>query len=217
MTRAGAVPADVERGAQPLRSDAARNRQRLLEAAAEVFAERGLEAGVEEVARVAGVGMGTLYRRFPTKEALIDELVGELLVDLLSRARGARGVPGGQGLEGFLHDVGELQSARLGCLPRLWNTAQHADIQAEIRAATTALLTDAQRHGRVRSDVVPADVYAVMWSLRGVIEMTRATAPDAWERHLEIILLGMRPSDKPLERAPMSRAAMTRLVERLPV
>jgi len=217
MTRAGAAPADVERGAQPLRSDAARNRKRLLEAAAEVFAERGLEAGVEEVARVAGVGMGTLYRRFPTKEALIDELVGELLIDVLSRARIARGAPGGEGLERFLHDVGELQSARLGCLPRLWNTAQHADLQAEIRAATTALLNDAQRHGRVRPDLAPADVYAVMWSLRGVIEMTKGTAPDAWERHLEIILLGMRPSPAALERAPMSRAAMKRLVERLPV
>jgi len=217
MTRAGEAATDIEGGAQPLRSDAARNRKRLLEAAAAVFAERGLEAGVEEVARVAGVGMGTLYRRFPTKDALIDELVGELLIDVLSRARVARGLSGGEGLERFLHDVGELQAARLGCLPRLWNTDQHAELQAEIRAATSGLLADAQRHGRIRTDVVAADVYAVMWSLRGVIEMTKATAPDAWERHLEIIVLGMRPSATPLERAPMSQAAIKRLVAHLPV
>ena len=74
-----------------LRRDAAQNRQRLLDAAEQVFAERGLEASVDEVARVAGVGMGTLYRRFPTKEALIAELVRELLEDVLLLARSSLG------------------------------------------------------------------------------------------------------------------------------
>lgn len=217
MIPGGVAASDIEGGAQPLRSDAARNRQRVLEAAAEVFAESGLEAGVDEVARVAGVGMGTLYRRFPTKDALIDELVRELLIDVLGEVRAAHNVPEGRGLETFLHDLGKLQSARLGCLPRLWNTSQHAELQAEIRVAIAALLADAQRQGRVRKDLVPADVFAVMWSLRGVIETTKATAPEAWERHLEIILLGMRPSAARLEHEPLSKAAMERVVAHLPV
>ncbi|MDQ1718021.1 MAG: hypothetical protein QOE89_1974, partial [Pseudonocardiales bacterium] len=72
MTERNAAPI----AARPLRRDAAENRERLLDAAIQVFAEHGLDAGVDEVARVAGVGTGTLYRRFPTKQALIDELVG---------------------------------------------------------------------------------------------------------------------------------------------
>jgi AcrR family transcriptional regulator len=201
----------------PLRTDAARNRKRLLDAAAEVFAEQGLQASVEDVARVAGVGMGTLYRRFPTKDALIDELVRELMVEVLQGARASLQLPDGQGLEAFLYHVGAQQSARLGCLPRLWKTAQHSEIQAEIRAATAALLDDAQRHGRVREDVVATDVFAIMWSLRGVTETTRAAAPDAWRRHLEILLLGMRPAPEPLQHKPLSDAAIERLLAKLPV
>lgn len=217
MIRSGAAVTDTDSSEQPLRSDAARNRKRLLEAAAEVFAERGLEAGVDEVARVAGVGMGTLYRRFPTKDALINELVRELLVDVLQRARDALGLPEGHGLESFLYGIGELQSARLGCLPRLWNAAQHEELQAEVRLATAALLADAQRHGRIRADLVPADVFAVMWSLRGVIETTKATAPDAWQRHLEVVLLGMRPSATALVHGPLPEAVVERVVAHLPV
>lgn len=217
MTRAGVAVSDLGGAAQPLRRDAARNRERLLRAAAEVFAERGLEAGVDEVARAAGVGMGTLYRRFPTKQSLIEELVRELLIDVLEQARVAREVPGGRGLERFLRDLGELQSTRLGCLPRLWNTSQHVDLQAEIRAATEALLADAQHHGRARADLAAADVFAVMWSLRGVIETTKATAPDMWKRHLDIVLLGMRPSNEPLEHEPLSTSALQRVVSHLPV
>ncbi len=217
MARAGVAVTDTDSGGQPLRSDAARNRKRLLEAAAEVFAERGLEAGVDEVARVAGVGMGTLYRRFPTKDALIGELVRELLLDVLQDACEALEMPDGRGLETFLYAVGTLQSARLGCLPRLWNTEHHDELQAEIRAVIERLLADAQRHGRVRTDLVPADVFAVMWSLRGVIETTRATAPDTWRRHLELILLGMQPSSAPLEHEPLAEDVVQRVVAHLPV
>jgi AcrR family transcriptional regulator len=216
MTRSRAE-AEVDRDTPSLRSDASRNRERLLEAAAEVFAKRGLEASVNEVASVAGLGMGTLYRRFPTKEALIDELVRELLGRVLADGRAALSEPDGRGLETFLYAVGTQQSARLGCLPRLWNTAHHAELQARIRTVTTELLADAQGHRRVRSDLVPTDVFAVMWSLRGVIETTRATAPDAWRRHLEITLLGLRPGAEPLKRPPLPESVVERLVANLPV
>src|ERR1700755_2325810 len=117
---------------RPLRRDAEQNRRRLLDAAAEVFAEHGLEAGVDEIARVAGVGMGTLYRRFPTKDALIEELVRELLVEMLQAARDAHREPDGGGLVTFLYAIGTQQASGLGFLPRVWSTPLHTQLQAEI-------------------------------------------------------------------------------------
>jgi AcrR family transcriptional regulator len=112
---AGAVSAGAER---PLRRDAAENRQRLLDAAAQVFAEHGLDAGVEEIARVAGVGMGTLYRRFPSKDALIAALVRDVLDTLLTLADEACLRTDGSGLEYFLESASAYQAAHRGCLPR---------------------------------------------------------------------------------------------------
>src|ERR1700748_562262 len=106
---------------RPLRRDAEQNRQRLLDAAADVFAEHGLEASVEEIARAAGVGMGTLYRRFPTKDALISALVHDVLRTILKIAQEATERPDGTGLESFLAGQSAYQAAHRGCLPRLWN------------------------------------------------------------------------------------------------
>src|SRR3954470_1961215 len=99
----------------PRREDAA-NRERLLHAARQVFAVRGLDAGVDEIARAAGVGMGTLYRRFPTKQALVDELVADTRRQLLEIGR--RAARGGRddGLEALVFDAGRLQAREPGCV-----------------------------------------------------------------------------------------------------
>jgi AcrR family transcriptional regulator len=209
---AAMTPTTDSKGERPMRRDAARNRERLLDAAAEVFAEHGLQGTVEDVARVAGVGMGTLYRRFPTKEALIDALVASILDDVLQDARDARESPDGQGLRSFLVTVGERQAHRHGSLPRIWSSEHHAAATAEIQAEIAALLTDAQGHGTVRADVVPADIFAIIWSLRGVNESTRGVAPDAWRRHLEIILAGLQPSSTAFVHQPLT----SEVVEHLP-
>ncbi|MBF6619037.1 MAG: TetR/AcrR family transcriptional regulator [Patulibacter sp.] len=206
------TPTTDSKGERPMRRDAARNRERLLDAAAEVFAESGLQGTVEDVARVAGVGMGTLYRRFPTKEALIDALVSAILDDILRDARVARDAADGQGLRDFLVAVGERQAHRHGQLPRIWGAERHAEPTRKIQAEIAALLADAQEHGRVRADAVPADIFAAIWSLRGVTESTRGVAPDAWRRHLEILLAGLEPSHAPLTYEPLARD----VVERLP-
>lgn len=195
-------------GPRRLRRDAARNRERLLETAAEVFTDQGLEAGVDDIARLAGVGMGTLYRRFPTKTALIEELVRELLTDLLEAAREALEEPDGQGLRTFLYELGARQSSPIGFLPRLWTTSEHAELMTAIQAATAQLVADAQRHGRLRPEVTPADVFTIMWSLRGVIEATRGVAPDAWRRHLDIIVAGLQPSDAELPHEPLPESVV---------
>jgi AcrR family transcriptional regulator len=214
---AAAAAASVTAG-KPLRRDAAHNRERLVRAAAQVFAEHGLDAGVEEVARVAGVGMGTLYRRFPTKQALIDELIGDLRLQLLQLALAAAARTDGTGLEELLSATGQLQADQPGCLQRLWNQSQ-AQPQAlrEFRQLMVGLLREAQRHGRVRPEVRPSDITVLLWSVRGVIETTRAQAPTAWRRHLELLVAGLRPPGDSrfagvLQEKPMSDAQLGRIL-----
>jgi AcrR family transcriptional regulator len=196
------VPTSAPR---PLRRDAAANKQRLLTAAHSVFARDGLDASVEEVARVAGVGMGTLYRRFPTKEALITELVHELLTDVARDARRALQPRDGQGLEAFLEAASAHQASQRGCLARLWGSSSAPDLLHEIDALIAALLVDAQAHGRIRTDVAASDIKVIMWSLRGVIETTQSVAPDAWRRHLAIVLDGLRPTSATLPDASLTK------------
>ena len=202
--------------AKPLRRDAAENRVRLLDAAAEVFAQHGLDAGVEEVARMAGVGMGTLYRRFPTKQALIDALVGDARRELATLARAAAEQPDGTGLERLMVQVGELQTDRGGCLLRVWDHCDaELDAIREFRRIVRELLAAAQAHGRVRADVSGNDITMVFWSLRGVIETTGATAPQVWRRHLELVIAGLRPPTGPfaveLREKPLTDAQARRV------
>ena len=196
MTTAGAP--------RTLRRDAAENRRRVLDAAGVVFAEHGLEAGVEEIARVAGVGMGTLYRRFPTKDALIAELIRELLSDVLDLARAAREVPGGAGLEQFLYGTGSAQVTHRGCLARMWSDPESTAIKIEIRTVMAELLADAQSHGQVRQDAELSDIDLLFWSLRGIIEATQAIGPPVWRRHVALVVAGLRPSEERLPEQPMS-------------
>jgi AcrR family transcriptional regulator len=191
---------------RPLRRDAAQHREQLLEAAAQLFATQGLSVSVEEIARVAGVGMGTLYRRFPTKEALIEELVREQLFHVIEAAEAAKQLPDGLGLEVFLWRVGELFAARGGCLSRLWTEANTATLVEEVRRLMHELLVDSQEHGRTRPDAVVSDVSLVIWSLFGVIDTAQTAAPQAWRRALELFVSGLRSFEPALvEPAPTPR------------
>jgi AcrR family transcriptional regulator len=191
---------------RPLRQDAARNRDRLLAAAAEVFDAQGLDASVTDIARVAGVGIGTLYRRFPTKEALIDALVHDVLDATIQMARDASVCTNGTGLQQFLEASGSYQAEHSGCLPRLWDT-DHEMVKAA-RHLIAGLLADAIKYGQVRKDLTTTDLTVAMFSLRGVIESTLPEAPDAWRRHLDLLIAGMRPEDKELAHPPMSKAKL---------
>jgi AcrR family transcriptional regulator len=201
-------------GVRTLRRDAAENRERLLDAAGRVFAEHGLEAGVDEVARVAGVGMGTLYRRFPTKDALIAELVRQLLSDVVSLAREALTAPDGTGLEQFLYATGEAQASHRGCLARLWSDETTIALKNECRDLIGELFRDAQAHGQVRSDAAQSDIDLLFWSLPGVIEATRALDVPAWRRHVALVVAGLRPSEQPLGEPALTAAEVALLRRR---
>jgi AcrR family transcriptional regulator len=201
---------DSSTAARPLRRDAARNRDLLLDAANRVFTDQGLEAGVADIAREAGVGMGTLYRRFATKDALIDALVTDVLHAMTTIATAALDQPDGTGLEHFLHDSTEYQAQHRGCLPRLWNT-EHELLQTA-RALIAKLLKDAKDHGRVRADLTTTDLTITMWSIRGVLEATDDLAPEASQRHLELLIAGMRPDDKPFTTPPVPQSQIDQIL-----
>jgi AcrR family transcriptional regulator len=151
-------------------------------------------AGVEQVARVAGVGMGTLYRRFPSKQALIDELISSMRSKLLDVAQRAAARTDGTGLEHLLVDCGQLQAAHLGCLRQLWAQSE-TGMKAieEFRRLTPVLLQSAQQYGRIRPEITHSDVSMVLWSVSAIIDTTATTAPQAWRRHLELLIAGLRP------------------------
>ncbi len=179
--------------ARPLRSDAAANRARVLTAAAEVFHERGLDAGLEDVARRAGVGVGTIYRRFPTRGDLMDALLADLLEAYALEADRALAMPDGTGLAEFVRTVGEVQATPRGCALRLWSSPAAEVRRAEVNARMVELLDDAKRHGTCRPDVTLADLVGILVALRAVREAPGARVELDWRRHLQLCLAGLRP------------------------
>jgi AcrR family transcriptional regulator len=197
---------------RPLRRDAAGNRERLLNAAARIFAEQGLEAGVQQIAEAAGVGMGTLYRRFPTKDALIDALAEDLVRRVLQTAEDAlEREPPDRAFQTFLTSAGRLHASHRGYLQRLWTSPAAAQLRPEFRRLTGRLLANAQAAGAIRTEITIEDVSVIMWSLRGVIDEAGTVNPDVWERHLEIVMAGLRPNSTALRQPALSAPDLERI------
>lgn len=176
-----------------LRRDAAANRERVLAAAAEVFHEQGLAAGLDDVARRAGVGVGTVYRRFPTREALLEALLEDLFTAYLDEAEDALALPGGAGLASFVRAAGEVQATPRGAALRLWSSSAVEELRSRLHARIGDLVRDAQQAGTCRADVTVEDVVAVFVAVRGVRETLTAGVALDWRRHLELCLAGLRP------------------------
>jgi len=189
-----------------LRRDAALNRARVLTAAEDVFGEHGFSASVEEVARRAGVGMGTLYRRFPTKDALIAELVGQFVAEFAEQVEAARLVSRGMGLEQFMYRAGEMLSKRRGLLllAKTLGAFQTDPTTLKLRACIGELLADAHKYGRISPDIQVTDVDLALWSMAGIMQASKDVAPTAWRRQLAIMLAGMRPTAEPIAEPPLT-------------
>jgi AcrR family transcriptional regulator len=193
-------PTETTATTPSLRRDAAANRERILAAAIEVFGSDGAAAGIDDIARRAGVGVGTVYRRFPTKEALVQAIVAQLLADLVAVARLAMDAAPEAGLAEFLSGAGELQARHAGCLWQLWSSGDECEqTVAELRAAVQQLLTRAQASRAVRHDLAYEDVVMLLWSMAGVVESARDVDPHLWRRTLEVMLLGLKPAMTPLQ------------------
>lgn len=193
------------------RRDATANYERVLDAAREVFGERGADACMEEIAARAGVGVGTVYRRFASKNALVDELLKRALEDMTAAAQRALAIAGGHGLEHFLRAAGEAFADHARYADLLLSRPADPRATSQITAAIEELTARALAAGTVHPDVTGGDVLALTWTLRGLVQATAAEAPDAWRRYLDIHLAGLR-GPGPLTPVPaMSAAQMAAL------
>jgi AcrR family transcriptional regulator len=177
-----------------LRKDAEANRLRLLAAAEQVFAERGVDASLEDVARAAGIGPATLYRRFGTKQGLVREVLEAFFSRLVDLADEALAEPPDQCLDRYLETVGYELAANRGFMHGLWGELAPAGLIADLETRTSQLLDRAKRGGNINQQVSVGDIAAVVWALRGIMHTTAQAAPDAWRRHLTYVMAGFRAS-----------------------
>ena len=200
-----------------LRSDARRNREQLVASAHELFAASGLDVSVEEITRHAGVGMGTLYRHFPTKEDLIDAVLEDAFADLLDAAKeAAEAEDAWAGLTSFLERALAEHVGNRGLKDIIAMRAHGLErteaLRARIRPLLRRLIERAQEQGSLRADFAPEDLPLVFWSADRVIEATAGVSPDFWRRYLALLLDGLRTeAATPLPHPPLTRAQLNRV------
>ena len=215
----GAPPARL------LRRDAERNRQRILAAAAEVFTERGLEATLDDVARHAGVGVGTVYRRFPDKASLADALFDERIDALAEMAERAQAQPDAwAALVWFLEHSAEMLASDRGLRQLLMFAAQGHDrvtyARDRMRPAVERLVKRAQADGLVRADLAATDIPIIEFMLGSVAEYARQVRPTVWRRYLTLMLDALRParvSGTPLPEPALSPDEMVEILDSNPL
>jgi AcrR family transcriptional regulator len=196
------------------RRDAVRNHHRILDAAREVLGESGATANMEEIAARAGVGVGTVYRRFASKDALIDELLRLALEDLLAAADQALARTDGCGLEEFLRAIGRSFADHARYANLLLERRADSATAGRIRTAVDELTARATTAGTVNPDITVGDVLALIWAMRGLVQTAGDVAPDAWQRFLDIHLAGLRSAAVPSDARSLSDRQLSGLTPR---
>jgi AcrR family transcriptional regulator len=183
---------------RPLRRDAERNRQRILKAASEAFNERGLEVSLDEIARYAGVGVGTVYRRFRTKEELVEALFVDRIDSVAAKAADALQAPNPwSGLVSFMEQMAEMMAGDLGLRQMLMFATYGQDRVAYARQRNAPLMQRlverAQAAGQLRTDLRPTDIPFIVFLLAEATHLAHGASPEIWRRYLTLILDGLRP------------------------
>jgi AcrR family transcriptional regulator len=180
---------------RPLRADARRNRERILKAARAVFADKGIDAQIDDVAKRAKVGVGTVYRHFPTKEALSDALVRERFEEIAGYAKEA--LEREDAWESFCQLIwrsAERNAAdRAFCEVVAFTDQSTVVEETGLGASTRELMTRAQAQGKMRADATETDVEIMMCGAGSVMRGMIA-APEQWRRYLTLMLDGLRAS-----------------------
>jgi len=204
--------------ARPLRRDAARNRRLILEAAHELFAERGLDVTLDDVARHAGVGVGTVYRRFSGKEELIDALFEEQLDRLVAKAERALGEESPwDAFAGFLvgctEDLVRDHGLREVILSGAYACARVVQVRERLTPLAEALIRRAQEAGELRDDFRDTDIPLIEEMLGSVYRFAQSTRPEVWRRYLVFVLDGLRPRPglTPLEEHALTPVELGRI------
>ncbi|MGA7396049.1 MAG: helix-turn-helix domain-containing protein [Solirubrobacterales bacterium] len=182
---------------RPLRADARRNRQLILKAAGEVFAEHGLDSSLDQIAAHAGLGVGTVYRRFPDKDVLIDELFKQRLGRFVAIAEECAAMDDAwTGLTTFIARGSLLQGRDSGLRDLLMGPGLNRELLKEPRARLAPLVGSmverAKASGKLRQDFDVLDVPIAEMMLARIIEIAGPEAPDVWQRHYTMLIDGMR-------------------------
>ena len=208
--------------ARPLRRDASVNRERLLDAARELFADKGLGVTLNDIARHAGVGVGTAYRRFANKEEIIDVLFEERLQAVEAVAREALDEPDPwTALTGYLRRTLAMQFGDRGLHQIIDDPTLGADRINDVRVRIAPLIVELVRRakaaGVVRDDFEPTDVTFMQSAMAPIMDSTRDVAPGVYERYLTYFLDGIRSDDRQFTPLPapalsseLTHEAMTR-------
>jgi AcrR family transcriptional regulator len=198
-----------------LRADAQRNLVRVLDAAREVFAEQGIDAPVTEIADRAGVGVGTIFRRFPTKDDLLVAVVEQRTEQLIEAADAALESPEpGAAFRRFMETAAAMHISDV-CWCEVGADLFGRDGIRELTDVLVGkigeLLTRAQTARQVRSDLRALDIPVLLMAVAKSGLMLEEAVPGAWKRYLAIILDGLRPeAARPLPRRPVSRREFER-------
>jgi AcrR family transcriptional regulator len=190
----------VTEAAPALRRDAERNRRLLLRTAYELMAVHGLDVPYEDIARAAGTGMGTVYRRFPQRQDLLDALFSEHIDTVIGFAeRAARHEDAWAGLSRFLEQQLEIEAHSRGLGELLRSRNQATALVRRAHERMTPLVADliarAVRAGQLPAGATPADFAAAHLMVGSVMDASRDFAPDLWRRALVVALAGLRHAD----------------------
>jgi AcrR family transcriptional regulator len=182
---------------RPLRRDAERNRRLILDAASEAFADEGLHVTLDAIAARAGVGVGTVYRRFADKETLIDALFEDRIAEVVALAEEAFAHEDPwAGFARWIEGLTEMQAADRGLKEILLSTAHGQQRVARARERLMPLITSvierAQRAGELRADLSATDMPMIGHMLSGVADYTRCVSPELYRRYVGIVLDGLR-------------------------
>ncbi|MFC9223117.1 TetR/AcrR family transcriptional regulator [Streptomyces hygroscopicus] len=182
----------------PLRRDARRNREMLIAAAREIYSDQGVDAPLDDIARRAGVGSATLYRRFAGRAELIEAVFGDSLRDILRAAEEARSAPDAwAGLTAYLERIFGLLAADRGTNDLMTTGIQGVPsldaLRAENHKTLDVLLRRAQQQGAARPDVTAEDLQFLLAALGRAVPGSTVAAPLAWRRYLALLLDGLRP------------------------
>ncbi|MFF4256579.1 TetR/AcrR family transcriptional regulator [Streptomyces sp. NPDC001663] len=182
---------------RPLRADAERNRKRIVAAAQQVFAERGLAVTLDDIAHHAGVGVGTVYRRFANREALIEAVLEDGVRRLVAVAEAA--LTREDAWDGFrelfltaAREFAENRGLREVLLDSAQGGTQVASAQDDLMPVVAAVVGRAQEAGALREDFEAMDFPLVQLMLGSVTERSREVAPDLWTRYATLLLDGLR-------------------------
>ena len=208
--------------ARPLRADAERNRQRILDAAKTLFAERGVDVSVEEIAAAACVGIGTFYRRFPDRESLVEAVFETKMEQVVQVARDALEIDDPwDAFRTFVLTVARMHAHDRGLKSVTLGSVRGREVAATFRAAiqplAQQLLDHAKEAGALREDVTSLDIPMIYQAVSAIADRTRDVAPDYFERTLTLLVDGLareRTQPSPMPAPPLETEQFLTIMSR---